>query len=133
MSVDVWDRYGQLSGQHPSTLNGAQRGLVAVCDLRQEVNAGGFDGYFRDWGGNSAEAALAALPVFLGQEWADVLRAAMSLFGPRYPADADARGEAIDQRDLHDRLSALDDDFFALEGSADADERLNAYLRANPI
>ena len=32
-----------------------------------------------------------------------------------------------------DRLSALDDDFFALEGSADADERLNAYLRANPI
>ena len=78
---DVWDRYGQLADQEPAALTPAQRGLVAVCDLRQEVNAGGFDTYFRAWGGNSADVALAALPDLLGQEWADLLQSAMTLLG----------------------------------------------------
>ena len=63
--TDVWDLYGQLAEQDSSTLPPAQRVLIAVCDLRQEVNAGGFDNYFRAWGGNSADDALAALPSLL--------------------------------------------------------------------
>jgi hypothetical protein len=130
---DVWDLYGQLTEQDSSTLSPAQRGLVAVCDLRQEVNAGGFDNYFRAWGGNSANDALAALPDLLGQEWADLLRSAMTLLGPAYPSDPDDRGALIDQLDLGDRLGVLDERLYALESETHADARLNSYLDANPI
>lgn len=60
--ADVWDVYNTLSQHNRSSLNGDQRGLLAVCDLRQEVNSGGFDAYFRYWGGDSAPMALATLP-----------------------------------------------------------------------
>jgi hypothetical protein len=131
--TDVWDVYGQLADREPATLTPAQRGLVAVCDLRQEVNAGGFDNYFRAWGGNSADAALTALPDLLGQEWADLLRSAMALLGPAYPSDPDERGDTLDQRDLDDRLHELDERFYALEAQTDADTTLNTYLDANPV
>lgn len=130
---DVWDRYGQLAGQEPATLTPAQRGLMAVCDLRQEVNAGGFDTYFRAWGGNSADVALAALPDLLGQESADLLQSAMTLLGATYPADPDERGETLDRFDLDDHLHELDERFYALEAETDADAKLNTYLDTNPV
>ena len=129
---DVWDLYGQLADQEPAALTPAQRGLVAICDLRQEVNAGGFDNYFRAWGGNSAATALGTLPNLLGQEWADLLRSAMSLLGPTYPSDPDERGDTLDRLDLDDRLNELDERFYSLEAETDADARLNTYLDANP-
>lgn len=131
--TDLWDLYGQLADREPAALTPTQRGLVAICDLRQEVNAGGFDTYFRAWGGNSADDALAALPNFLGQEWADLLRSAMALLGPTYPPDSDERGDTLDQLDLESRLSELDERFYALEAETEADARLNAYLDANPV
>jgi hypothetical protein len=133
MARDVWDLYAQLSDADPSTLTEEQRGLIAVCDLRQEVNAGGFENYFRAWGGNSAEEALAALPEILGEPWADLLRSAMLVLGPEYPGDPDARGDAIDEGDLYERLNELDDDYYALESATDADARLNAYVAANGL
>lgn len=131
--VDVWDVYGQLAELDSSTLTPAQRGLIAVCDLRQEVNAGGFDNYFRAWGGNTTEAALAALPSFLGQAWADLLRSAMALLGPAYPTDPDERGDLLDQLDIDHRLHELDELFYNLEGETDANARLNAHIGANPL
>lgn len=131
--TDVWDMYGRLADQDPAALTPAQRGFVAVCDLRQEVNAGGFDNYFRAWGGNSADAALAALPSLLGQEWADLLGSAMGLFGPSYPSDPDERGDVLDQLDLDGRLQEMDERFYDLEAGTDADARLNAFLDANPL
>jgi hypothetical protein len=130
---DVWDLYGQLADQEPGTLTSAQRGLVAVCDLRQEVNAGGFENYFRAWGGNSAHTALASLPQLLGQEWAELLASAMALFGPTYPPDPDERGSTLDRLDLDDHLSELDERLYDLEAEADADAKLNAYLDVKPI
>jgi hypothetical protein len=50
------------------------------------VNSGGFENYFRAWGGNSAGDALAALPTLLGHEWADLLRAAMGFWDLRIQA-----------------------------------------------
>jgi hypothetical protein len=132
VATDVWALYVQLADHDPSTLTEVQRGLVAICDLRQEVNAGGFDNYFRAWGGNSAEDALTALPGILGQEWADVLGSAMELLGWPYPGDPDERGVVIDRGDLDIRLHELDARFNDLERSIDADARLNAYLEANP-
>jgi hypothetical protein len=132
VTADVWDLYGQLADRDPSSLTEAQRRFVAVCDLRQEVDAGGFDNYFRAWGGTSAPDAIAGLPALLGSEWAALLRSAVVLFGPRYPHDPDERADKIDKSDLFDRLRQLDERFHALEASTDADGRLNAYLAANP-
>ena len=56
-----------------------QRAVLAICDLRQEVNSGGFDRYFRHYGGSSAHEALSALPAVLGAEWAALFREAMDL------------------------------------------------------
>jgi len=130
--VDVWDVYANLSGRDLSTLNDEQRGLVAVCDLRQEVNSGGFDSYFRYWGGNSALDAAVALQGLLGQDWVDLLKEAMDLLGPEYPIAQPARENLVDARDLDDQFEDLDNRFYALESSRDADARLNEYLSITP-
>jgi Domain of unknown function (DUF4375) len=129
---DVWDFYRELSARPRSTLNEAQRGLVAVCDLRQEVNSGGFDSYFRYQSGDSAADALPALQQLLGQDWADLLREAMELLGPDYPIDQASREARLDQRDLDDWFEDLDARYDTLEVGADADARLNDYLARTP-
>ena len=131
-ATDVWDVYNILLKRDRWSLSDAQRGLVAVCDLRQEVNSGGFDSYFRYWGGNSAPEALAALPGLLSHEWADLLSEAMALLGPNYPTTQDVREELLDNQDLDEQLEALDDRYYALEGAMDADGRLNEYLARTP-
>ena len=130
--VDVWDAYATLSGRDRSTLNDEQRGLVAVCDLRQEVNSGGFDRYFRYGGGNSALDAWRALRGLLGQDWADLLKEAMDLLGPEYPTAQADRENLVDARDLDDQFEDLDTRYYALESSTDADGRLNEYLSSTP-
>ena len=50
MTTDVWDLYGQLTDRDPSSLTESQRRLVAICDLRQEVDAGGFGQLLPDLG-----------------------------------------------------------------------------------
>ena len=130
--VDVWDVYATLSGRDRFTLNDEQRGLVAVCDLRQEVNSGGFDSYFRNWGGNSALDASGAVQGLLGQDWADLLKEAMDLLGPEYPIAQPDRENLMDTRDLDDQFEDLDTRYYGLENSTDADAQLNEYLSSTP-
>jgi Domain of unknown function (DUF4375) len=131
-NIEAWDAYGALSELEQSTLNGSQRALLAVCDLRQEVNSGGFDAYFRYWGGNTAPDAVKALPTLLGQDWADLLAEAMDLLGPDYPTDVNTREDRLNDRDLDNQLESLDARYYDLELSTNADARLNAYLARNP-
>jgi hypothetical protein len=128
----VWDVYSALSELERSTLNNSQRALVAVCDLRQEVNSGGFESYFRYWGGNTAPDAVKALPTLLGQEWADLLSEAMDLLGPDYPTDVDTREDRLNDRDLDNHVESLDARYYDLELSMNADARLNEYLARTP-
>src|SRR5690349_1912653 len=114
-SADVWDLYAE-HGQLPrASLTHAQQAVFAICDLRQEVNSGGFDSYFRYGGGDTAPVALAALPEVLGQEWADLLLEAMTILGPAYPPGTDARARVLDAQDRDHELSALDERFYDLE------------------
>ena len=76
MATDVWDLYGALSEADPAALSETQTRVLAIGDIRQEVNAGGFDNYLRAWGGNRALIAAVALPDVLGQDWAHLLEAA---------------------------------------------------------
>ena len=128
MASDVWTRYEQVGEDDRSSLTKQERAAFAICDLRQEVNSGGFDSYFRYWGGDTASEALGALPEVLGHDWASLLREAMQTLGPVYPSDADDRADVLDQRQLDERLNELDSRFYELEASADADQRVNAYL-----
>jgi hypothetical protein len=105
-----------------------EREVAALCDLRQEVNSGGFDSYFRYWGCDTANEALAALPTVLGQAWADLLAEAMELLGPDYPADIDARHDRLDGLHLDEALDALDARFYEPEDVTDADNLMSAYL-----
>ncbi|NND01439.1 MAG: DUF4375 domain-containing protein [Acidimicrobiia bacterium] len=126
--TDVWDFYMSLSDRDREHLTAAQRDVAAICDLRQEVNSGGFDSYFRYWGGNTANRALSSLDRVLGNEWAELLREAMLLLGPEYPTDVDDRETALDAGALGAPLDALDVRFYDLEATTDADRLLKEHL-----
>lgn len=127
---DAWSAYEAFGSTDRAAMSATWQAVFAICDLRQEVNSGGFDSYLRYWGGDTAPIALAALPDVLGDEWARLLGDAVSAFGATYPADADARAEILDEGHLNQVLADLDSRFFDLEGSANADALVNAYLVA---
>lgn len=101
--------------------------MAAICDLRQEVNSGGFDVYFRYWGANTAELAVRAIERVLGAGWAAVLSEAMALFGPAFPLTVDER-ESILTEAVSEALDALDERYLDLEASTEADALLGAEL-----
>jgi hypothetical protein len=127
-ATDVWMFYEALAERSREDLTPLQRGVAAICDLRQEVNSGGFDGYFSYWGGDTAREALDVLPASLGEDWAALLREAMDLLGPTYPTEQSERETVLDDLDLSDAFGALDERFYALEASMNADARLSALL-----
>ena len=123
----MWDAYVEFGEADRSGLPIRQQRLYAVLDLRQEVNSGGFDSYFRYWGDDTAEIALDALPELLGEEWAVLLRDAVSLMGTPYPRATDDRAAILDAGDFDDALAALDDRLYRLEAVEDIDGRLAAH------
>lgn len=126
--VDVWAYYESMQGAERTRLSAVQRSVLAVCDLRQKVNSGGFDSYFRYWGGDSAPDAVAVLAGVLGAEWGEVLQEAMALFGPGYPDDSTDRERILDSIGLDETLEKLDRRFFDLEATTDADAMMTAHL-----
>ncbi|MEV6412012.1 DUF4375 domain-containing protein [Kribbella sp. NPDC051718] len=131
MGTDVWEFYEQYAEEDRSSLNERDRQVLAICDFRQEVNSGGFDSYFRYWGGDTALTAAAGLSRLLGVAWADLLGEAVGLFGVPYSLDADERAEKIDSQSLNATLGELDLRFRKLEASTGADARLAEAIGAN--
>lgn len=129
---DAWSFYERRGAGTRDHLTERERQVAAICDLRQEVASGGFDSYLRYWGADTAPDAWAALPVALGQEWADLLAEAMVLFGSTFPAnDVDARERVLDHAGVGEVLDAIDSRFYDLEASTDADVRLTRYLHGS--
>ncbi|MEI2649192.1 MAG: DUF4375 domain-containing protein [Dermatophilaceae bacterium] len=126
--VEIWHFYEELGDRPRSELSTSMQGLAAICDLRQEVSSGGFDVYFRYWGGDTAPVALEALSTTLGDEWATVLRDAMSLFGGAYPTRQEERESMLEELDIDDALDDLDRRFLKAEASLNADALLSALL-----
>ncbi|PUA80895.1 DMP19 family protein [Nocardioides currus] len=85
----LYEAYATSESRRP--LRDEQRQLLAVCDLRQEVNSGGFDSYLRFWGADTASDALAIVGCALGEPWRQVLVEALDLFGTANPSTADER------------------------------------------
>lgn len=126
--VDAWAYYESMQGAERTRLSAVQRSVLALCDLRQEVNSGGFDSYFRYWGGDSAPDAVAVIASAMGAEWGEVLGEAMALFGPDYPAASRDRARILDSIGLDETLEELDRRFFDLGATTDADAMVSAYL-----
>lgn len=127
---DLWEFYEARSETGRASLSDQERGILAILDMRQEVSSGGFDSYFRYWGGDTAEEALRALPLFLGSEWENVLREAMGVLGDPYPSDIGAREVRLEEAGVEERLFVLDQRLSALGTTSDADARLTAALAA---
>lgn len=124
----VWDFYESVAGRPRADLTREERTIAAICDFRQETNAGGFDAYFRYGGGDTAVIALHGLESILGPKWYDLLAEAMSLLGEPYPRSSARRADLLDERELDDELTALDERFYSLEASTDADGLLSRAL-----
>jgi hypothetical protein len=56
----------------------------------------------------------------------------MDLLGPEYPIDHADRENLVDACDLDDQFEDLDNRYYALESSTNADARLNEYLSSTP-
>ena len=94
-----------------------QRLVFAFNFLRQEVNSGGFDAYFRYSGGDTTACAQQAARAIVGTRWAALIADACRVVGSPYPQTAEVREKVLDQladaqRDL---LNGLDDRLYALE------------------
>jgi hypothetical protein len=124
----VWDFYEAIALKPRARLTRTERTVAAICDFRQETNSGGFDAYFRYSAADTAIVALEDIASILGTEWHSLLAEAMSLLGEPYPPDSQTRADLLDELEQDDELSALDDRFYALEASTDADELLSRAL-----
>jgi hypothetical protein len=130
MGTDVWEFYERYAEEDRSSLNERDRQVLAICDFRQEVNSGGFDSYFRYWGGDTALTAAAGLSRLLGAAWSDLLGEAVAQFGVPYSLDADERAEKIDGESLGAKLGELDLRFYKLEATGGADAKLAEAIGA---
>ncbi|HMM95829.1 DUF4375 domain-containing protein [Phycicoccus sp.] len=130
--MDIWQLYGAYATpESRRPLSDEQRQLLAVCDLRQEVNSGGFDTYLRFWGADTAPDALAIVEGALGEPWRQGLVEALDIFGTANPSTADERAEVLDDAaEADDMLGMLDERFYELEGSQDADAALGQRAEA---
>lgn len=106
-----------------------QRLVFALYYLRQEVNSGGFDAYFRYSGGNTAVlAAEAARNV--SPRWGQLVEDACRPFGSPYPADIDTRERVVESlaQGQPDLFESLDERLYELEAEVPVDDSVDAFI-----
>lgn len=125
--MDGWSVYERLQDEERTELSDDASALMALGDLRQEVNSGGFDAYLRFWGADTAPRALAVCRSTAGlAALADVLEDALSRLGA-YSPDADARAEALDSAGVD--LDDLDERFSEIEAAVDLDRIMTRFAQ----
>lgn len=109
-----------------------QRMVFAFNMLRQEVNNGGFEAYFRYQGGDTATYAIEGARRIAGARWSTLIEEACRTMGSSYPADVETREHVVDRlaggREL---LSRLDDRLRRLEKVEPADDRIDNFVWSN--
>lgn len=104
-----------------------QQQVFAFNLLRQEVNHGGFDFFFRYRGSLGPCARLAS---FATPAWAALIDDACALMGTPYPSSPDRFGDVLDQLEAEDPtlLARLDDRLYQLEIDEPADELIDRFI-----
>lgn len=131
----VFERLADAELSDPAALSAMtpeQRQIFAIGTLRQEVNSGGFDSYFRNNGGNTALVARDAANV-IGQSWQLLIQDACNRFGDAYPTDQATREAAVVRMTVAnpDVFERVDSAFYDLEADQPADDKLDAYIWAH--
>lgn len=126
MASNGWDLYEELIERDWDTLTQAQQALIAIGELRDEVNNGGFEQYFLNSGGNHARVALETCESLGETELSALLRRAIDVLGEEnYSSDWDQRRTALQDVD-EDAFDAIDEEYFALESSRDLDQVMDS-------
>ncbi|MGH3712101.1 MAG: DMP19 family protein [Micromonosporaceae bacterium] len=123
----VFEHLAEADLQDPSAMSKMtpeQRQVFALGMLRQEVNSGGFDAYFRYNGGNTALDAKDAAPL-IGPSWELVITEACNRVGHSYPTDQAVREASVDELTERDpeAFERLDSAFYDLEADRPADDK----------
>lgn len=128
--MDVQAVYERLADLDPGDLSPSERRLVALGELRADVNNGGFDQYFLNSAGDLVMEALdGAVSVGAG-ELASLIQRALDILDVNDPGDRDAREERLMTID-QEEFEALDQEYYAIEETTDLDEVMRQVLRSN--
>ena len=123
-----WAVYERLTGTPFEALPEGEQVLVALAEVRSEVNNGGFDQYFFNSAGDHALLAVSAARQAGVEDLAKLLEAAIALLGPGpFQTDRGLRHERL--AGLPERaLEPLDERYLALESSQDLDSAMDALV-----
>ena len=123
-AADPWVEYEALAELDRDTLNARQRSLVALGELRAEVNDGGFAQYFAGEAGDHAGAAIDAAVAAGRPALADLVRRALRRLGaekPPYPGRTTRQDLVAALEQAGTTFDELDEEFYVLEETADLD------------
>lgn len=124
----------RIRAKPPERLSSIERKLLAVADLREEVNNGGFEQYFSNAAGDRHALALQALREMGSTPLIKAMQRALMVFpGSKPPATAEARARVIaSARKRAEAIWGSCDDAFHLgeEGFADHALRYAKRYRA---
>jgi hypothetical protein len=109
-----------------------QRLVFGLFSLRQEVDSGGFDSYFRYSGGDTAALALEGASL-LSPRWSELIEDACRSLGSPYPLDIDTREQVLDrlEKEQPDLLARLDRRKYALEAEERVDDKVDVFIWAH--
>lgn len=131
-SSDAWTIFGQLQRRDPASLTRDEHLVLALGEIRTEVNSGGFDFYlrypYRKNAPTASEAArlagCPALAALIGEAIALIGHDALNL------DDEDVLYDRLEQ--IEDDLRELDKRFNDLEKTADLDTALSRLAARLP-
>ena len=127
-SPDPWAVFDQLQHRDPASLSRGERRVLALGEIRTEVNSGGFDFYLRYRSRKNAPTASEAARLAGCSALAALIEEAIALVGRDVLRldDEDALYERLEQVEYE--LGDLDQRFNDLEETADLDRALSRLV-----
>lgn len=129
---DAWAVFDQLQRRDPALLTRAERLVLALGEIRTEVNSGGFDFYLRYPHRKNAPTAGEAARLAGYPALAALIEEAIALVGGDVLGhnDEDALHNRLEQ--VEGDLEDLDQRFYDLEKTADLDTALSRLVARLP-
>ena len=123
-----WQVFDELERCDPVDLTDWDRQLLALGELRNEVNNGGFHQYFFNTAGERAEVAVEAAIRTKQTELAILVERAIAVLGTPYPIGRSERQDRLSALNATSlaKLDGLDDEYLALEQRCDLDAAMDS-------